>query len=199
MNIKTFPMGLLSSNSYVVWDKNECMIVDLGVEPKYLEKFIKDKGLDVKYLVLTHGHYDHAHYVGKYMEAYPNAKVICHTDEIKVLTDKIANVSYLVGDSCTYNYDYTLVSNGDVLTIGDSEFKVLNFPGHTPGCICLLNEKSKTMLTGDVIFAQGYGRTDFLYGDSSLMRESLLQIAKMDEEIEIFPGHGPSPQLKYIF
>lgn len=199
MQIKTFPNGLLSSNAYVVWDKNECMIVDLGVKVKYLEEFIKDKNLTVKYLVLTHGHYDHANYIGKYIEAFPNANVICHTDEIKVLTDKIANVSYLVGEPCTYNYDYTFVNNGDMLTIGDSQFKVLNFPGHTPGCICLLNEQSKIMLTGDVIFAQGYGRTDFLYGDSSLMRASLLQIAKMDEEIEIFPGHGPSTQLKYIF
>ena len=200
MQIKTFPNGLLSSNAYVVWDKNECMIVDLGVKVKYLEEFIKDKkGLTVKYLVLTHGHYDHANYIGEYIEAFPNARVICHTDEYKVLTDKIANVSYLVGEPCTYNYDYTFVNNGDTLTIGDSKLKVLNFPGHTPGCICLLDEQSKIMLTGDVIFAQGYGRTDFLYGDSSLMRASLLQIAKMDEEITIYPGHGESAKLKYIF
>lgn len=199
MQIKTFPNGLLSSNAYVVWDKNECMIVDLGVKVKYLEEFIKDKGLTVKYLVLTHGHYDHANYIGEYIEAFPNANVICHTDEYKVLTDKIANVSYLVGEPCTYNYDYTFVNNGDTLTIGDSKLKVLNFPGHTPGCICLLDEQSKIMLTGDVIFAHGYGRTDFLYGDSSLMRASLLQIAKMDEEITIYPGHGESAKLKYIF
>ena len=199
MQIKAFPMGLLSSNSYVAYDKNECMIVDLGVKVEYLDKFIKDNNLTVKYLVLTHGHYDHAHYVGDYIKAYPDARVICHADEVKILTDKIANVSFLVGDSCTYNYNYTLVNNGDALTIGDTEFKVLNFPGHTPGCICLLDEKSKTMLTGDVIFAQGYGRTDFKYGDSSLMRNSLLQIAKMDEEITIYPGHGESAKLKYIF
>ena len=199
MQIKTFPNGLLSSNAYVVWDKNECMIVDLGVKVKYLEEFIKDKGLTVKYLVLTHGHYDHANYIGEYIEAFPNASVICHTDEYKVLTDKIANVSYLVGEPCTYNYDYTFVNNGDTLTIGNSKLKVLNFPGHTPGCICLLDEQGKIMLTGDVIFAQGYGRTDFLYGDSSLMRASLLKIAKMDEEITIYPGHGESAKLKYIF
>ena len=201
MKIKAFYNGLLSSNSYVVYDEisYECMIVDLGVKPDYVVDFIKNNGLSVKYLVLTHGHYDHAHFVGKYMELYSAAKAICHTDEIKVLTDSFANVSDLVGDSSVYDYDYTVVNDGDLLTLGNTEFKVLSFPGHTPGCICLLCEKDKIMFTGDVIFAQGYGRTDFKYGSPTLMMQSLRKITTMDEDITIYPGHGESSTLKKIF
>jgi len=199
MNIKVFTNGLLGSNSYVVWDNKECMIVDLGVNPSYVSEFIAKMNLEVKYLVITHGHYDHAHYTSEYIKLYPKAPVICHKDEYKVLTDMEANVTTLVGCPCVYDYEYTFVSDGDIINLEGLEFKVLNFPGHTPGCICLLCEKEKTMFTGDVLFAYSYGRTDFKYGDNSLMISSLRKIAKMDREITIYPGHDGSTTLNQIF
>ena len=201
MKIQTFYHGLLDSNAYIVYDEDskECMIVDLGVSSYIVSKFIKNLSLTVKYLVLTHGHYDHANYIGDYVKLYPNAKIICHKDEIMVLSDPDANVARLLGEDCVYIYDYTTVSHGDILSLGDTEFKVLNFPGHTPGCICLLDEKSKVMLTGDVIFAQGIGRTDFKYGNYEEMKVSLRQIAKMDRDIVIYPGHGETATLRSIF
>ncbi len=199
MQIKTFSNGLLSSNSYVVWENKECMIIDLGVNPSEVSAFISRMDLEVKYLVLTHGHYDHAHYVGSYTSLYPAAAVICHEDEIKVLTDETANVSLLVGCPCAYDYEYTTKKDGDTLSVDGLSFKVLCFPGHTPGCICLLNEENKVMFTGDVIFAQGYGRTDFKYGDHALMIASLRKIAAMDSDITIYPGHGEKAKLKYVF
>ena len=199
MQIKQFSNGLLSSNSYVVWENEECMIIDLGVNPTEVSSFISRMNLKVKYLVLTHGHYDHAHYVGNYIDLYPDAAVICHEDEIKVLTDETANVSSLIGCPCSYDYEYTAIKDGDILTIGTLSFKALCFPGHTPGCMCLLNEENKIMFTGDVIFASGYGRTDFKYGDPSLMIKSLRKISTMDKDITIYPGHGESARLKNIF
>ena len=201
MKIQAFYHGLLDSNSYVVYNEEskECMIVDLGVNPYIISSFIEDNSLSVKYLVLTHGHYDHANYIDSYVRRYPNAKIICHKDEIKVLSDPDANVSRLLGENCVYNYDYTTVSNGDILSLGDTDFKVLNFPGHTPGCICLLDEKSKSMITGDVIFAQGIGRTDFKYGNPNDMSASLRQISKLDRDIIIYPGHGGDATLESIF
>lgn len=169
MKIISIDRGLFNSNSYIVYDEvtKECMIIDFGVSSNYIGKIIEEKDLTVKYLVLTHGHYDHAHFIGKYISLYPNAKAICHVDEVKVLTDTVANVTELAGVDCIYDYGYTLVNNGDILTLGDFKFKVLNFPGHTPGCICILNEENKVMFTGDVIFAQGIGRTDFKYGNDA--------------------------------
>ncbi len=199
MNIKIFSNGLLSSNSYVVWDNKECMIIDLGVNPNTVRAFIEKMNLMVKYLVLTHGHYDHVHYVGEYINLYPQAKAICHADEHKVLLDTEANVSTLVGCPCIYDYAYTFVKDQDILTLGNLEFKVLNFPGHTPGCMCLLCEEEKVMFTGDVLFAYSYGRTDFKYGDINLMLSSLRKIRTMDREITIYPGHDNSATLESIF
>ena len=199
MNIKLFANGLLDSNSYVVWDDKECMIVDLGVHPSYISDFISKMDLEVKYLVLTHGHYDHAHYVGEYIKLYPSAQVICHKDEYKVLTDIDANVTSLIGCPCVYDYEYTFVSDGDIINLEGLEFKVLNFPGHTPGCICLLCENEKIMFTGDVVFAYSYGRTDFKYGNRLDMAYSLSQIADMDGDITIYPGHRGSALLNERF
>lgn len=199
MNIKKFENGLLSSNGYIVWNGDECAIVDAGVKPLFMNEFISAKGLKVKYIVLTHGHYDHAHYIGEYIKLYPGATPICHRDEIQVLRDPCANVSSLLGSSTSYDYSMTTVDNGDILSLGTLDFKVLNMPGHTPGCICLYEENAKAMFTGDVIFANGFGRTDFKLGDYSKMIDSLRQISKMDKSITIYPGHGESALLNSIF
>lgn len=197
--IKAFFNGLLSSNAYVVWNGGECMIIDCGVKTDDVAKFISQMGLDVKYIVLTHGHYDHAHYIGDYIKLYPSATPICHKDEITVLKDPCANVSSLLGIDTCYDYNMTTVDNGDILTLGALCFKVLNMPGHTPGCICLYEENEKIMFTGDVVFANGFGRTDFKYGDYSKMLDSLCQIRKMDKSITIYPGHDMQARLGDVF
>ena len=199
MNIKAFTNGLLSSNSYVVWNDGECMIIDLGVNPQQVSEFISKMDLSVKYLVLTHGHYDHAHYVGAYIGLYPDASVICHENEYKVLTDEIANVTSYVGCPCKYDYDYTFVKDGDIISLGGLNFKVLNMPGHTPGCICLHCESDGVMFTGDVLFAYSYGRTDFKYGSQPDMIASLRKIRDMDKSITIYPGHDECATLERVF
>ena len=199
MEIKLFSNGLLGSNSYVVWDKKQCMIIDLGVNPSIVSDFIKKMELEVKYLVLTHGHYDHVHFVGEYMNLYPQAKVICHADEHKVLLDEDANVTSLVGCPCVYDFDYTFVNHGDNLILDELEFEILNFPGHTPGCICLLCKNENVMFTGDVLFAYSYGRTDFKYGNNLDMLSSLRKIRDMDRSITIYPGHDHHARLSEIF
>ena len=199
MNIKRFSNGLLGSNAYVAWYDKECMIVDLGVEPSQVIAFVAKMELNVKYLVLTHGHYDHVHYIGQYVNEYPNAKIICHEKEISVLTDSEANVSSLVGATTCYNYNYKAVKDGDCLYLDGNCFKVLNMPGHTPGCICLYNEAEKIMFTGDVLFAYSYGRTDFKYGSTSDMIASLRKLHDMDKDITIYPGHDGSATIGQIF
>ncbi len=199
MNVKCFENGLLSSNAYVAWSEGKCMIIDCGVKTDAVAKFISKMSLDVKYIVLTHGHYDHAHYIGDYIKLYPSATPICHRDEIMVLRDPCANVSSLLGSSTCYDYNMTTVDNSDIITLGSLCFKVLNTPGHTPGCICLYEENEKIMFTGDVVFANGFGRTDFKYGDYSKMLNSLHQIRRMDKSITIYPGHYMQARLGDIF
>ena len=76
--IKIFSNGLLDTNTYVVWDdfSMEGMIVDCGVEPKAVFDFTKEKGVSIKYVILTHGHFDHAEYVQEYEKMFQNAKTL---------------------------------------------------------------------------------------------------------------------------
>lgn len=194
--IKAFENGLLSSNVYLVYSLGEGIIVDCGVRVDLVKKFALENNIEIKYIVLTHGHYDHCGYLPDYIKAFPNSSVICHTDEVQVLTDSEANVSEYFGLPSVYNYDYKLVNEGDKIKVGELEFKVLHTPGHTPGGICLLCEEKSFMLTGDTLFKNGYGRYDFKYGDFKSLRMSLYRLLSLDGNIVFYSGHGEKSTIK---
>lgn len=198
--IKTFDCGLLDTNTYIAWDEGTRvgMIVDCGVDPSLLLDYIENNQIKIKYVVLTHGHFDHADYIEAYAKAFPEAELICHKNERAVLYDMEANLSIWGRRPRAYDCEYTYVSEGDVLSLSSNDekcdtecmkFTVLHTPGHTPGCICLYCEKDKIMFTGDTLFKNSYGRTDFKYGDSLLMRKSLSRLYSMDKDILFYPGH----------
>ena len=203
--IKQIYGGILDSNSYVVYnDKGKsAMIVDCGCKPYEAIDFIEKNGYRVEYIVLTHGHFDHAHYIDDYVKAFPDAKIVCHVDELKVLNDPDANLSVFISRGRAYDHPYFTVRDNDVITLSAPDkndeitFKIIHSPGHTPGSMCLLCEDRKLMLTGDVLFAGGYGRTDFIYGSFSDMRRSLTRILALDGEITFYSGHGESSKIKY--
>lgn len=195
--IKAFSNGLLGSNTYLYTSGSEGMIVDCGNAPQKIYEYCKINGIAVRYIVLTHGHFDHAHYVNEYKKLFGSADVVAHRDEVKVLTDPNANVSALFGEPTVYPEPDIAVTEGDILTVGEASFAVLHTPGHTPGGICLYCEKEKIMFTGDTLFFGGSGRTDFLYGDSGAMLRSLTRLLGMDGEIEFYSGHGSDGKIKY--
>ena len=203
--IKIFSCGLLDTNTYVVWEERskEGMIIDCGVEPFTVFRYVEEQKLKIRYVVLTHGHFDHAEYVEEYEKLFREAKIICHEDEKAVLYDMEANLSIWGKRPRAYDCKYTYVKEGDVLSLGKGgdgqksgeecmNFQILHTPGHTPGCICLYNERDKIMFTGDTLFKRSYGRTDFKYGDSRLMYSSLKRLYSMDPGIVFYPGHYQS-------
>lgn len=200
--IKIFPSGLLDTNTYAVWDETTRvgMVIDCGVKPALVKDYVKDMGITVKYVVLTHGHFDHAEYVEEYAAEFPSAQLICHRDERAVLYDTEANLSFWGGRPRAYDCNYTYVEEGDILSLSNKEnteksgeecmnFTVLHTPGHTPGGICLYCERDKIMFTGDTLFRHSYGRTDFKYGDTKKLMESLKRLYAMDKDITFYPGH----------
>lgn len=188
--IKTFENGLIPVRL------GEGMIVDCGVRIDIVKDFTFENNIEVKYIVLTHGHYDYCGYLADYIKAFPAVSVICHTDEVQVLTDSEANVSKYFGTHCVYNYDYKLVNEGDKINVGKLEFSVLHTPGHTPGGICLLCKEQGLMLTGDTLFKNGYGRYDFKYGDFKSLRKSLFRLLSLDGDIVFYSGHGEKSTIK---
>lgn len=194
--IKTFSGGLLDSNVYVYFtDTGSAMIVDFGVPADRVEQFVLEKGLTVKYLVSTHGHYDHINYVGDYQKTFPNAKILCHVDEIDVIRDPEGNLSSYFGLENSYDVGYATLVDKDIVSLengeGSVDFTVIHAPGHTKGCMCLYQHDEKIMFTGDVLFANGYGRVDLKYASPRDMAESLRMLYTY-KGVKIYPGHGGS-------
>lgn len=198
--IKTFTNGLLDSNTYVYSTENgHAMIIDFGVPIDTVLEYVKENNLTVDYLVLTHGHYDHINYIGDYQKAFGGATLICHEAEIELIRDPEGNLSSYFGLSNSYDIGYKTVKDGDTIFLenseGSVEFSVIHAPGHTPGCICIYEPMEKIMFTGDVVFANGYGRTDFKYASPSDMLSSLRGIFKAYKGTTIFPGHYESAEI----
>ncbi len=171
------------------------MLVDASCDLETLKRVLEKQGAVLKYIVLTHGHYDHVTSFEAIKAAFPEAQTVCHRLENATLTDVEANVSDLFEDPRVFPECEKTVDEGDEIILhgeaGDAVFKVLHTPGHTPGCICLYNEPEKFVFTGDTVFADGgVGRTDFKGGSMKVLNESLERLSHLGDEVTILPGHG---------
>lgn len=200
LSYKKFCYGMGFSNSFLIWDdeRREAAIIDCGNAAEALFRFALSEKITVKWVILTHAHYDHVLYMEEYRESFPDAKLAIGMRDEPLLFEVEGNVSYLFGDSRVFDSVDVKLSSGDKILLGESELSVISTPGHTPGSICLYSEADKLMVTGDTLFGGGgIGRTDFKYGDFSEIRKSLKRILSMDGEITILPGHGGESKIKY--
>ena len=200
LSYKKFCFGNMFSNTYLLWDTEslEALIVDTGTEADPILRYVKEAGLTVKWVVLTHAHYDHVLYMDEYRTAFPEAKLMIGAGDAPLLSDIEGNVSYLFGDSRAFGEADEKLCDGEVIRLGEREIRVIATPGHTPGCICLYSREDKLMVTGDTLFGGGgVGRTDFKYGSMEILRQSLKRLLSMDGEITILPGHGGPSKIAY--
>ena len=194
---KTFSQGLLGSNTHLIYDEKsrEGLLADCGNAPALPKKFLEENGITLKYIVLTHGHYDHADFIFDYLTEFPVAVYAAHKDEAPLLTDSYANVSVYFGAPKKYPTPSLALSEGDILTLGECKIRILSTPGHTPGSICLYSPADALMLTGDTLFRGGRGRTDLTFGDEEAMRHSLKRLLSMDGDITFLSGHGEKSRI----
>ena len=189
MKIKMFIVGMLSTNCYLVHcqETKDAIIIDPGFdspsEGEQIFNHAKEEKLNVKFIVDTHGHSDH---IGgnKILKKKLDVPVCIHAND----ADIIDNLS---GETPPVNI---LLRDGDVLRFGDATLKVMHTPGHTPGSICLLGEK--VVFTGDTLFAEGIGRTDFAGGSDHGMEESLKKLLRLSDSLVVYPGHGPASTIR---
>lgn len=181
MKIHTVIVGPLETNCYIVEDEKskEAIVIDPGDEAEKILNFLAIHPLKVRYIVITHGHWDH---VGANWELKEKTKALILIHELDVPMLSITN---------SPKADRYLVDK-DRIDIGDLSFSVLHTPGHTPGGICLYNEKEKVLFSGDTLFAGTCGRTDLPYSSEREMEKSLKKLLKLPAETKVYPGHGPS-------
>ena len=190
IKFKRFTQGLLGSNTYVIWDEatKQVAVIDTGNDVQLAKDVIDAEKLTLKYIILTHAHYDHIHFLPEYKETYPMAKVVIHELDNAMLGSPRLNASVLFGPAHVYDKADVSVQDGDELLLGDAILSVIHTPGHTPGGICILTENM--LFSGDTLFYAGFGRTDLGAGDVKLMAASIDKLYAMDPTITVYPGHG---------
>lgn len=191
MKIEVFIDSMMQENSYVYYDEKtlDAVIIDPALCLDREKQFIKDKKLNVKYIILTHSHADHVADAEE-LKNFTGAKIVANKDEREMLTDAKKNLS---SDFFEVGVEFEAdiyVSEGDELKVGEHVFTFIDTPGHTTGGMCVRH--GNDLFTGDTLFMGSIGRTDLYGGDYDKMLNSLRKLSKLEDNLRIYPGHGPA-------
>lgn len=193
MIVQTFEAGPLGANNYLLTDENEAVLIDCSEVKQEILDELKDKTL--KYILLTHGHFDHVLGING-MKECTGAKILVHKDDISRMEES-ANIMQtfgVIGVETPKADDY--INDNDILKFGDTEIKVIHTPGHTEGCVCYLIDGK--LFSGDTLFRDSVGRCDLPGGNFSKLSDSIKNILfKLDDNMVVYPGHGPETTIGY--
>ena len=198
MRISKLVVGPVATNCYIVSDENtkEAFIIDPGAEPDRIIEKVKEIGVSVKAILLTHGHFAHISAVKEVKQAF-DVDVYVGQEDADLMADMELNVSYMFGMPYAARADKTL-KDGEVLEIAGFSIKVLFTPGHTKGGVCFYLQNENVAFSGDTLFQQSVGRTDFPTGSARVLSESIRnKLMTLPEDLQLFPGHGDSTTVGY--
>lgn len=194
MQVYQKPLGYMGTNCYVVDAGNGSAIaIDPGAEGNELLAFLKEKGLKLTKILLTHGHFDHIGGVNALTAATGAQVFASRRDEDMLLHQNRYFPEEMIGAFSPVTADIW-VNEGDTIVEGDCTFQVVDTPGHTPGGVCYLCEDH--LFSGDTLFAGSIGRTDFPGGDYYTLMESLGKLRALEKNYTVCPGHGEMTTLQ---
>lgn len=202
MIVKKQIVGMIHTNCYFLIDENtkDLIVVDPGFESERLIKIIEEEHLNLKYIMLTHGHFDHMFEANILKEKY-NAKLIINKKTVDVLNDDNINLcmSFIhKTHELTVCDGDILLDDGEELEVLDSKLKTIHIGGHTPDSTCYYFEKEKVLLSGDTLFRESIGRTDFPSGDEYELIENINnKLMLLGEDVRVLTGHGEETTIGY--
>lgn len=180
-----FLHGIFNQNTYVLKNGNEALIIDAGAEVQDVLNSLS--GEKVLAVLITHAHFDHIWNLEHYAKKF-NCKIyICKGAENR-FSDKNLNMSKVVKQDISVKFDEKLICHYDFgkLKIGSFELQVINTPGHSADSVCIIVEDN--LFSGDTLFADGIGRSDFDDSNPKLLLESLKRIKNLNFK-KLYPGH----------
>ena len=189
MQVKVLQVGPIGTNCYLLEDEKAhvAAVIDPGDEAGRILQVIKDDGVDVKYILLTHGHYDHTTAVPELHQALPQAEIYIHKADANGAGSRLFPLAGQIPDLKFYD-------EGDALTLGELTIQVLHTPGHSKGSVTL--KVADVLFCGDTLFAGSCGRTDLAGGSYDEIMVSLKKLGELPGDCHVCPGHDVTSTLE---
>ncbi len=192
LTVETYQVGPLENNTYLVVEKDSsaAVLVDPGMGSEFLADAVRKRGLALKAVLNTHGHFDHI-YNNAYFRDRFGCPVMIHREDLDLLRSMPSSAA-LFGFTASPSPDPdAFVKAGDRIPVGGGSLRAIHTPGHSPGGICYAGDGF--VICGDTLFAQSVGRTDLPGGDFDTLVASIRTgLYSLPDSTEVFPGHGPS-------
>ena len=198
MILNIFQTGPLDVNTYVLKDEEtkDAVVIDLGGEFEELKAKLNSEGYEIKYILNTHGHFDHVLGEAQIQEKYPDLKIYINKNDERHYTDLTKTLQmWGFGDDVPSLKPFATVDETTELFIGKTQIKVIETPGHSKGSVSYLVDDK--LFSGDALFYGSIGRTDFIDGDfHELITSIKSKLFILPDETIVYPGHGPSTTIK---
>lgn len=196
MNIERIVSVDNNQNCYIVYDDSlEGIVIDPGSDGEEIFDKIKKLGIRIKYILLTHCHYDHIEGLG-ILRKLTGAEVVASFECNLGIQSASINLSMLFSDQISEEPADLIINDSDIIKAGNMEIKVITTPGHTKGGVCFLIDNE--LFSGDTLFLRSVGRTDFPGGSSDTLIKSIKEkLYILDDDTIVHPGHGNDTKINY--
>ncbi len=192
MTVKEFQVGVVVTNCFLACNSEtkETLIIDPGDQAQMLVDYIEDNGCHPVAVLLTHGHFDHCMAAEELAGRY-GVSVYVHESDKETMENPAHNCSGMIGKRLAFHADRYFHGEQDHLSIAGFEIDVFHTPGHTPGGVCFYVKSEHILFSGDTLFCESVGRTDFPGGSmSQIVRSIREKLLLLPNDTKVLPGHG---------
>ena len=192
--MKVYPLvlGPVQTSCYIISNHERAVVVDPAANANQIIQYLGMTKLKLEAIFLTHGHFDHTGAVNELVEKY-QVPIYAHKKEKEYFEKPEVNLSPMIYERLILNpdFEYRFVSDEESIECLETKIKVFHVPGHTTGSLCYYFEEDEMIFTGDTLFKQSIGRTDFIYGNhEQLVTGIRRKLLTLPGQTLVYPGHG---------